>query len=56
MTIFVLLTFDGVHADQVIGSLRYGIFLRVFSSISLSKLKTRRDIPYLLAAMYDFVY
>ena len=41
------------------GAGRYGISLRVFNSIAHERdveLSTRREIPYLQATMYYFVY
>ena len=41
------------------GARRYGISLRVFNSIAHAsdvELNTRREIPYLQATMYYFVY
>ena len=41
------------------GARRYGISLRVFNSIAHEsdvELNTRREIPYLQATMYYFVY
>ena len=41
------------------GACRYGISLRVFNSIAHEwdvELNTRREIPYLQATMYYFVY
>ena len=37
------------------GAYRYGISLRMFNSIDV-ELNTRREIPYLQATMYYFVY
>ena len=41
------------------GARRYGISLRVFNSIAHelgAELNTKREIPYLQATMYYFVY
>ena len=38
------------------GARRFGISLRVFYSIARVELNTRREIPYLQATMYYFVY
>ena len=41
------------------GARRYGISLRVFNSIAHEsdvELNTRREIPYLQATMFNFVY